>query len=371
MNHSSRLVRHRSLDGVRAVALAFVVAYHLGVPGFSGGFVGVDLFFVLSGYLITSLLVDEHRRTGSVSLRAFWARRVRRLWPLAWITFALVALAGLAGIWTADQRASLPGQTAAAVGQVGNWWQIAHGGYVERFAAPSPLRHVWSLSVEEQFYILWPLVLVGALVLVRRHVRLRGLPWVLVGSLAAASVALGFFVDPTRAYLGTATRSVALLAGAALALAWSRHPLSGPGSQAIGSTRRLRWMLGAAGALGVATLIAVTAVAHPEDAWLGHGGFALIAVAATVVVAATVGGPFVVRDALAVGPMVWIGERSYAIYLLHWPIIVALGPGVPLWLRSAVTVVTACAGAELLRRLVEVPVTVRRVSPRLLGAGGL
>ena len=112
--------RHRSLDGLRALALALVLAYHLGVPGFGGGFVGVDLFFVLSGYLITSLLVDEHGRTGGVSLRAFWARRVRRLWPLSWITLCLVALAGLVGVWNADQRSTLPGQTAAATAQVAN-----------------------------------------------------------------------------------------------------------------------------------------------------------------------------------------------------------------------------------------------------------
>jgi peptidoglycan/LPS O-acetylase OafA/YrhL len=364
--------RHRSLDGLRALALALVLAYHLDVPGFGGGFVGVDLFFVLSGYLITSLLVDEHRRTGGVSLRAFWVRRVRRLWPLSWITLCLVALAGIVGVWNADQRSTLPGQTAAATAQVANWWQMLHGGYVERFSAPSPLRHMWSLSVEEQFYVFWPLLLVGALVLAARLGRRAGrsLPWLLVGVLSLASVALGFMVGPAQAYLGTGTRAIALLTGAALALAWANHPLDGPGVRSAMGTRRTRVMLGVAGLAGAAVLAVMTVVARPEDPWLGRGGFALIAVASTALVAAVVGGPFELRDGLALAPFVWVGERSYAVYLLHWPLIVALGPSVPLWLRTVLVLGASFAGAELLRRLVEVPVTVRRVPARVLSAGG-
>jgi len=365
--------RHRSLDGLRALALGLVLAYHLGVPGFGGGFVGVDLFFVLSGYLITSLLVDEHGRTGSVSLRSFWARRVRRLWPLSWITLSLVAAAGLVGVWDADQRATLPGQTAAATAQVANWWQMLHGGYVDRFSAPSPLRHMWSLSVEEQFYVLWPLLMVGALVVAARLGRRAGraVPWLLVGVLSAGSVALGFVVTPAHASLSTATRAVALRAGAALALAWSRHPLDGPGVRAAFGTRRTRWLLGAAGAAGAVVLAVVTVVARPEAPWLGRGGFALVAVACTALLAAVVGGPFELRDVLALSPFVWVGERSYAVYLLHWPVIVALGPSVPLWLRTVVVLGLSFAGAELLRRLVEVPVQVRRVPARALSAGGV
>ncbi|MFM7063614.1 MAG: acyltransferase family protein, partial [Actinomycetes bacterium] len=321
----------------------------------------------------TSLLVDEHTRTGSVSLRAFWARRVRRLWPLSWITLCLVALAGLAGVWNADQRATLPGQTAAATAQVANWWQMLHGGYVDRFSAPSPLRHMWSLSVEEQFYVFWPLLMLGALAVAARLGRRLGpaVPWVMVGVLSVGSVALGFVVSPAHAYLSTATRAVALLAGAALALAWARHPLDGPGVRAAFGTRRTRWLLGLSGLAGAVLLAVVTVVARPEDPWLGRGGFALIAVAATAVVAAVVGGPFELRDLLGLSAFVWVGERSYAVYLLHWPVIVALGPTVPLWLRTVVVLGVSFLGAEVLRRLVEVPVQVRRVPARVLSGGGV
>ena len=169
-----RVVRHHrrpALDGVRAVAVAAVVAYHL--DALQGGFVGVDVFFVMSGYLITTLLMRERSHTGAISLRAFWGRRIRRLWPLAWAVLLAVAAAGLVGVWDADQQRRLPGQTAASLLNVANWWQLTHGGYTELFVAPSPLRHFWSLAVEEQFYLAWPLLMAGLLVLAARRGRAR------------------------------------------------------------------------------------------------------------------------------------------------------------------------------------------------------
>jgi len=356
--------RNRALDGLRAVAVALVVAYHLDVPGVPGGFVGVDLFFVLSGYLITALLVSESDRAGAVSIRAFLRRRVRRLWPLAWLLLTLVAVAGLTGVWGADRQSLLPGETAASFANVANWWAIGHGGYVASFTAPSPLRHFWSLAVEEQFYLLWPVLLVGLLAASRRHRRFAAVPMAGVVALAAASVAVGFATTPAWAYLATPTRAVELLAGAALALAWRRWPLSGPDRPEA----RAAW--GVAAVAGSLVVASVALAAHPGDRWLSRGGFALIGLAGAGIIAGALCGPVTLRRALASGPLVWIGVRSYAIYMLHWPIIVAFGPEADPATRAVVVLTTSVLGATVLHRFVERPVQLRRVRLRTLGIAG-
>jgi peptidoglycan/LPS O-acetylase OafA/YrhL len=359
--------RNAALDGLRAVAVTLVLLYHLDVPGFSGGFLGVDLFFVLSGYLITTLLLGESRRHGSIALRGFWARRARRLWPLAWLSLSAVAVAGLLGAWNADQLRQLPAETVAALLHVANWWEAAHGGYVQAFAAPSPLRHFWSLAVEEQFYMVWPVLVAGALALGAGRRRPLAAMWATIGVLAAVSVAAGFVVSPTVAYLGTITRSIALLAGAALALAWRDWPLRGPRGA---TARRLASAAGVAGALA---LVAVMAVAHPESPWLAEGGFTVVAAACTGVIAAAMSGPHRLRRALGAEAMVWLGVRSYAVYLVHWPIIVALGPTMATWAKVAIVVPSSLAVAALVHRWVEKPIVLRRVGlrPAALGAAGL
>ena len=208
-----------ALDGVRALAVTAVVVYHIDDSVLPGGFLGVDVFFVLSGYLITSLLVSEHRRTGGIGLRDFWKRRARRLWAAAWVVLALVALAGLWDLWGADRQALLPGEIFAAVAHIENYWMLGQGGYLQQFAAPSPVRHFWSLAVEEQFYLVWPLVMIGGLGLVARFGR-RAM-WGLLLVLGAASITVGLLVSPERAYLGTATRAISLVVGALLAWWWS------------------------------------------------------------------------------------------------------------------------------------------------------
>ena len=255
--------------------MVLVVLYHLDVPGLRGGFVGVDLFFVISGYLITTLLVREVDRSGGVAVGDFLRRRVRRLWPLAWVVLAAVAVAGVVGIWDASQRKALPVETAAALALVANWQQALSGGYVRQFVAPSPLRHFWSLAIEEQFYLLWPVALLGAAKLTARWApRRRNLvPGAMVGVLVAVSVGSGFVMDPAWAYLSTVTRMVALLAGAALALAWRSHPMDAP------TGPKVRPVLAVAGTVGAVVVAVVAVLARPEDPWLGHGGFTVVAVA--------------------------------------------------------------------------------------------
>ena len=345
--------------------MVLVVLYHLDVPGLGGGFVGVDLFFVISGYLITALLLRDVDRFGGIALRDFLRRRARRLWPLAWVVLAAVAVAGAVGVWDASQRKALPVETAAALALVANWQQALSGGYVRQFVAPSPLRHFWSLAIEEQFYLLWPAALMGAAALTNRWApRRRNLvPGLVIGVLAVISVVAGFFMDPAWAYLSTVTRMVALLAGAALALAWRPHPLAAPRGPRVHRT------LVAVGAAGAVVVALVAVLARPEDRWLGHGGFALIAVAGTAVVAACIGG--VGSAALGSTAMVWIGRRSYGIYLVHWPLVVALGPGRPLWLRCLVVLPVSVGLAAVLHNWVEEPARRPSLRPALLGIAGV
>ncbi len=360
--------RRRSLDGLRCVAVLSVLVYHAEDRYLPGGFVGVDVFFALSGYLITALLVAERSRTGRVALGGFWMRRVRRLWPLAWLTLAAVAAVGLLGVWGDDRERLLPVETLAALANVSNWWQMANGGYVTSGVAPSPLRHFWSLAVEEQFYLLWPLLLVGLLALGRRRGR-AGAPDSVVPAavgvvvLFVASAVSAWVATPTVAYLGTHTRAVALLAGAALALLLRNTPLGGP------ATAQGRWTVRVLGALGTVVLVVVAVVASPQWPLLHRGGFALVAVASASVVALALvpGWP---RSLLALAPVVWIGRRSFAIYLIHWPLVVAVGPEAPGWVVLGVVLPTSVVLAALAHRLVERPVQLRRLAtPRLLGAG--
>ncbi|MEZ5237837.1 MAG: acyltransferase family protein [Microthrixaceae bacterium] len=353
-----------SLDGLRALAVAAVVVYHLDDRLLPGGFLGVDVFFVLSGYLITSLLVAEDRRSGSISLRGFWARRARRLWAAAWIVLALVALAGLVDLWGADRQALLPGEIFAAVAHIENYWVLGHGGYLSEFAAPSPVRHFWSLAVEEQFYMVWPLVMLAGLAAVRRHGRTA--MFVLLGVLGAASISVGFVVSPEQAYLGTATRAIALIVGALLAWWWSATPLAAPDRPG------LRRAVGVWAGIATAVLLVGMAVLHPHDEVMRHGGFLTVAVAAAGLCAVAVV-PGRAAGWLSWAPLVWLGRRSYGIYLLHWPLIVAMGPGRPTWLVALVVVPTTLLGAAALHRLVEEPLIARRWKPstQFLGTGVL
>ncbi|HEY0485900.1 MAG TPA: acyltransferase, partial [Mycobacteriales bacterium] len=221
-----------ALDGVRALAVVAVLLFHGGVAAARGGFLGVDAFFVLSGYLITSLLLAEHARTGTIALTAFWGRRARRLLPALLVLVAFTAVAGHATL-APDELARLRGDALAALLYVANWRMIAHGtGYFDTTAAPSLLQHTWSLAIEEQFYLLWPLVLL--LVLGGRRRPLPALCLAGIGLSAVAAAVLGApGHDVGRAYYGTDTRAASLLIGALLAAALARRPSHARPSRAL------------------------------------------------------------------------------------------------------------------------------------------
>lgn len=305
-----------ALDGLRGLAVAGVVAFHLG--HMQGGFLGVDLFFTLSGYLITRLLLLEFANSGRVSMRAFWTRRAWRLLPVLYVLLALLAVYAATAA-RPDELEGIRGPGISALLFVSNWWFIADGnGYWDLFTAPSPLEHVWSLSIEQQFYVVWPLLAVAVLRSGRGRTRLLATTVVL----AAGSTALLAVLardDVSRAYFGSGARMSSILVGAALAIVVDRGDAWLP---RVAQSRAAPWI-----GLGAATLIASTwiTINGATDRWFYTGGFLLHAIA----VAAIVGLLLHHRSSLparmlAFGPIRLLGVISYGVYLWHWPTIVLL-----------------------------------------------
>jgi len=299
------------LDGLRALAVLGVMAYHEPNITLDGGFLGVDLFFVLSGFLITGLLLDEHRNQLSISLRGFWTRRARRLLPaLALLLIGVVTATAIIG--DVSQKNSLAGTVAAAITYVSNWELIHQGSsYFDHYTALSPLQHLWSLAIEEQFYVLWPLVVAFCL---RHNRRLLVIVASAGAILSVFSMAiLSLDGDLSRAYYGTDSRISALLIGALGAMfAWNR----------ISTSRRST----AIGILAFFLLMAAYGFVGDDQRWMYRGGFALFAVVAlTVVIAAS--GRNILATALSQPLLRRIGAISYALYLWHWPVRVYVTDG--------------------------------------------
>jgi len=333
-----------ALDGIRAIAVAAVLLYHGGVTWMPGGFLGVDLFFVLSGYLITSLLLREREATGGVDLARFWLRRARRLLPAAFLVIA-GSLAVLAVAFP-EEAAQTRADALASLAYVNNWHQIvADQSYFATFERPSLLQHLWSLAVEEQFYLLWPLALGLCLTRLGR----RGAMLVTLGGALASALLMGVLFDPgqdpSRVYFGTDTHASGLLVGALLAFAWPLGPLrSTPQRGAV-------TLLDAGALAGLVVVGWAMTTWQDYDPWVYRGGLLTFAVAAAVVIGATAHEASRVGRWLGVQPLRWIGQRSYGIYLYHWPVMALTRPELDLdWNRTlllglqlAVTVAIAAA----------------------------
>ena len=350
--------RRPGLDGLRGLAVIAVIAFHEQLSAFPGGFLGVNVFFVLSGYLITDLLTAHWNQYGRLDLRGFWARRARRLLPA--LAVLLVVVTAATAVIEPAQLAALRSALLAAVTYSSNWWQaLAHQSYFARFGPPPPLQHLWSLAIEEQFYLVWPLFLIVILKTCRsRHLR-AGLAWS-GAALSALAMALVYVPggDPSRVYYGTDTHASALFIGSALALSWPLRRL-GPlgGLEAPGSDRtRIPDALGLA---GIAVLAWAMGHFAGTDRVLYPAGLLVAALAAGGVVLAAAS-PGLVSWALGRSVLRWIGVRSYGIYLWHWPVIALATAAFPqqrpadwIWLPEAAISVGLAAASW---RWVEEPI---------------
>ena len=355
----SRLPHMPGLDGLRGLAVAGVVLFHADLGIMTGGFLGVSTFFTLSGFLITSLLLSETMQTGHVGLRAFWGRRYRRLLPASLVTLFTVSTLFAWFIATPGQLDSLRNQVWASVAQVANWQLILSGSsYGDLFAAPSPVLHFWSLAIEEQFYVVFPVLLVGLWSVTRRRTALLGA--VLAGlALLSASLPLLFTMSRDRVYFGTDTRSAEVLVGAVLAVVLHHRGLR----SALARPSAARSALSVAALCIAAVQLYWWVTLEQSSSFLYSGGLALYGVMTCVVVlAATLpGGP--VRDALVNRPLAWLGARSYGIYLIHWPVFLAVRQtwtSASAWVLAVVGIALSLALAELSYRFIEQPIRLRK-----------
>jgi len=348
----SRLPYLPGIDALRAVAVLAVFLYHAGVGWMPGGFLGVDVFFVISGYLITSLLLSERRGTGRVRLGQFWLRRARRLLPAVGVFVAVTMVA--AAIAEPDRIDALRGDALASLAYFANWhFVFAHQPYFEEFQRPSLFRHLWSLSVEEQFYLFWPIVFAAGMAWFGRRRLLVG---VLAGALASLALAWILFdpQDTARVYYGTDTHASGLLVGVALALVWSPWALrrGKPG----------RWSgpaLDVVGVLGLAYLVLAFLHVHDYDLALFHGGYLWLALASAAAIAVVAHPAARLGSLLARPPLVWLGLRSYSFYLWHWPVLALTRPGLDVSMPRGVLIplqlLASLILADLSYRFVELP----------------
>jgi peptidoglycan/LPS O-acetylase OafA/YrhL len=351
MTSPTRLSYITGLDGIRAIAVMAVLFYHANSPWALGGFLGVETFFVLSGFLITALLLAEWQSTNAIDLKHFWLRRARRLLPAVWLL--LLALPVLAVLLARDALPRLQEDIPAAFFYITNWVYIVREvPYFEAFGRPPLLQQLWSLAVEEQFYLLWPLVL---LFLLRTSKNNRYKFFVVTLAMTAlSSVWMAALyspdVDPLRVYYGTDTRAAGFLLGALLAMIWPPwHAQPRAGS---------RWseVLGWAGLLA---LVILYNKLNEFEPFLYRGGTLVTALAsALLIVGASHPGTWISR-LLEARPLRWIGSRSYSIYLWHWPVFMLTRPGFDIQLPTLPIrigqVATTLLLAELSYRWVERP----------------
>ena len=350
----SRLAYLPALDGLRAFAVAGVLLYHAELPWFQGGFLGVDVFFVISGYLITSLLLGEWNETQKVNLGAFWLRRARRLLPALYLLLASVLVFSVLSL--RDEVARLRSDGVAAFGYVTNWYLIFNEqSYFETMGRPSLFQHLWSLAVEEQFYLLWPMLFA----LIMKFARRLALPIVIAGVIVSTLLMAALhspILDPSRVYYGTDTRAAGLLVGVVLAFVLSRNVSRGTGR--LWSDIVSRDVLGSAALLAIMLFFVL---ARESEPFLYQGGFLVLEIAvATLIAAIALSGGRILAPLLGSSVPRWIGLRSYGIYLWHWPVFMVTRPQIDVELEGLVLlgmrIGLTLALAELSYRYVETPI---------------
>jgi len=352
---SNRLTYLPGLDGLRAISVVAVLLYHADLDWIPGGFLGVEVFFVISGYLITLLMLNERESTGALDMRHFWLRRARRLLPALYALLAGVAVYSV--FFLRENLAKLRDDILAAFFYVTNWYLIfSQTSYFDRLGRPSMLRHLWSLAVEEQFYLLWPIAMWAMLRFFRARVQPMAI--MMASGVLASTILMAVLYhpgkEPSRVYFGTDTRAAGLLAGALLALFWRPEKLR---------DARMRQHAPLVQLAGVAALVGLAAFflrAQELDSFLYRGGFLVLSVVTVVAIAAATAPKSALGAVLGIRPLRWIGLRSYGLYLYHWPIYMVTRPGIDVsWSPNtalAVRLGLTAVVTEVSYRWIETPV---------------
>ena len=309
------------LDGLRGLAVLSVIFYHIGFPWASGGFLGVVVFFVLSGYLITDLIMTEWEQRGRIDLKNFWIRRARRLLPA--MLAMLVIIIGWVSLFLPHLLETLQADALAALLYISNWWYIFHHqSYFDSFQSPSLLTHFWSLAVEEQYYLFWPLLLTFGL----RFISKRSILFITltIAGISALTMAILYEPgsDPSRVYYGTDTRAFSLLIGSALALIWPSQKL------AAKVPLPLRLVLNLVGTIALVVILLMVGLTNQYEPFLYRGGMVLLSIAAMLLVAVLVHPANSISRVFNFKPLRWLGIRSYGIYLWQYPILVLTTPAI-------------------------------------------